>query len=105
VSKITISPDQARPTNVEEVQNALATSVLQEVKVNTNIRSSTLPSLEAIKPFSPLFLDVEPKRENELQQPVLEFHQMREVLLDGQNVAQEESRLRIKKKMLWDRVL
>jgi serine/arginine repetitive matrix protein 2 len=64
VSKITISPDQTRPSNVEEVQKALATPVLQEVKVNTNVKSSTVPSLEAIKPFSPIFLDVEPKREN-----------------------------------------
>lgn len=66
VSKITISPNQPRPSNVEEVhgQKALATPVLQEVKVNTNVKSSTAPSLEAIKPFSPIFLDVEPKREN-----------------------------------------
>ena len=64
VSKTTISPDQARPCNIEEIEQALATPVLQEVKVNTNIKSSTAPSLEAIKPFSPIFLDVEPKREN-----------------------------------------
>ena len=40
--------------------------VLQEVKVNTNNvkPSSTVPSLEAIKPISPIFSDVEPKREN-----------------------------------------
>jgi serine/arginine repetitive matrix protein 2 len=64
VSKITISTDQTRPSNVEEVQKAFAgTPVLQEVKVNANV-TSTVPSLEAIKPFSPLFLDVEPKREN-----------------------------------------
>ena len=50
--KIAISPDQTRLTNVEEVQNALATSVLQEVKVNTNIKSSTLPS----RTFSLIFL-------------------------------------------------
>ena len=60
--KITVSPDQIRP-NVEEVQKALATPVLQEVKANTNVKSS-VPSLEAVKPFSPMFLDVEPKREN-----------------------------------------
>ena len=64
VSKITISPDQTRPSNVEDVPKALATPVLREVKVNTNVKSSTVPSLEAIKPFSPIFLDVEPKREN-----------------------------------------
>jgi serine/arginine repetitive matrix protein 2 len=63
-SKITISPDQTRPTNVEEVPKALATPVLQEVKVNSKAKSSTVPSLEAIKPFSPMFLDDEPKREN-----------------------------------------
>ena len=67
VSKITISPDQTRPSNkVEEVPKAFATPVLQEIKVNTNNvkPSSVVPSLEAIKPFSPIFLDVEPKREN-----------------------------------------
>ena len=64
VSKLTFSPDQTRPSNVDEVQKALATPVLQEVKVDTNAKSSTAPSLEAIKPFSPMFLDVEPKREN-----------------------------------------
>ena len=53
VLKITILPDQTRPSNVEEVQKTLATPVLQEVKVNTNVKS-----------FSPIFLDVEPKREN-----------------------------------------
>ena len=66
VSKITISPDQARPSKNVDVQQVFTTPVLQEVKVNTNIvvKSSTVPSLEAIKPFSPIFLDVEPKREN-----------------------------------------
>ena len=64
VSKITISPDQTRPSKVEELEKTFATPVLQEVKVNTNAKSSTAPSLEAIKPFSPMFLDVEPKREN-----------------------------------------
>ena len=63
VSKITISPDQSRPSNVE-VQKTLSTPILQEVKVNTNVKSSTAPSLESIKPFSPIFLDIEPKREN-----------------------------------------
>ena len=61
---MTISPDQTRPSNVEEVQKTFATPVLQEVKVNTNVKASTAPSIEAIKPFSPMFLDVEPKREN-----------------------------------------
>jgi hypothetical protein len=64
VSKTTISPDQSRPCNVEEVEKLLATPVLQEVKVNTNVKSPTAPTLESIKPFSPMFLDVEPKREN-----------------------------------------
>ena len=64
VSKITISPDQTRLSNVEDVKKSFATPVLQEVKVNTNVKSSTAPSLEAIKPFTPLFMDVEPKREN-----------------------------------------
>jgi hypothetical protein len=61
---MTISPDHARSSNVEEIKKALAMHVLQEVKLNTNIKSSNAPSLEAIKPFSPIFLDVEPKREN-----------------------------------------
>ena len=47
----------------EEVQKALATQVLQEVKANINVKSSVL-SLEAVKPFFPMFLDVEPKKEN-----------------------------------------
>jgi serine/arginine repetitive matrix protein 2 len=64
VSKLTISPDQTRSSNVEEVQKAFATPILQEVNVNMNVKSSTVPSLEAIKAFSPLFMDVEPKREN-----------------------------------------
>ena len=59
-----ISPEQTRPTNTEEVQKAFTAPVLQEVKVNTNVTSTAAPSLEAIKSFSPLFLDVEPKREN-----------------------------------------
>jgi hypothetical protein len=48
-----ISPDHARSSNlnVEEIEKALATPVLQEVKLNTNIKSSNAPSLEAIKPF------------------------------------------------------
>jgi len=60
--KVTISPDQIRPSNVT-VQKALATPVLREVNVNKNV-TSTAPSLEALKPFSPCFLDIEPKREN-----------------------------------------
>ena len=55
--------DQTPPSNVEG-HKALATPVLKEVKVSTNVKSSTVSSLEAIKPFSPIFLDVEPKREN-----------------------------------------
>ena len=65
--KITISPDQTHPSNkVKEVPKAFAMPVLQEIKVNTNNvkPSSVVPSLEVIKPFSPIFLDVEPKREN-----------------------------------------
>ena len=62
VSKVTISPDQTRPSE-PEVQRAFATPVLQEVKVNTNLMP-VAPSLEAIKPFSPIFMDIEPKREN-----------------------------------------
>ena len=62
-----ILPDQTRPSNkVEEVLKAFTMPVLQEIKVNTNNvkPSSVVPSLEAIKPFSPIFLYVEPKREN-----------------------------------------
>jgi hypothetical protein len=54
VSKTTISPNQTRLTNVEEVPKALATPPLYEIKVNSNFKSSAAPSLEAIKPFSPL---------------------------------------------------
>ena len=62
-SKRTISPDQSRPANAE-VPQALAAPPLQEVKVNTNIRSSIAPSIDVLKPCSPLSMDVEPKREN-----------------------------------------
>jgi serine/arginine repetitive matrix protein 2 len=62
VTKVTISPEQIRPSNVA-VQQVSAAPVLQEVHINANIMS-TAPSLDALKPFSPLFLDVEPKREN-----------------------------------------
>ena len=61
--KITISPNQTCPFNVEDVPKALAMPALKEVKVNMNVKSSSAPSLEAIKLFS-TFLDVEPKREN-----------------------------------------
>ena len=93
VSKITISPDQTPPSNVEEVHKALATPVWKEFKVNMNVKSSTVPSLEAIKPFSPMFLDVEPKRENAYgSAPTARPQMLEELLLDGQNVAQEKSR-------------
>ena len=59
MSKIMVSSDQIHP-NVEEVQKALAMLVLQEVKANMNVKSSSVPSLEAVKPFLPMF----PKREN-----------------------------------------
>jgi hypothetical protein len=70
---MTISPpDQTtRHTNEEVKQQAFAMpAALQEIKVNMNVVKSSLnapPSLEAIKPFLPLFKDVvivEPKREN-----------------------------------------
>lgn len=62
VSKTTILLDQTCPSDVEEeVKKAFSMPVLQEVKVNMNITSAE-PPLEAIKPFLPLFLDVEPKR-------------------------------------------
>ena len=59
MSKTTISPNQTRPTNVEEVPKAevakaLATPLPYEIKVNANFKSSAVPSLQAIKPFSPL---------------------------------------------------
>ncbi|KAF8148662.1 hypothetical protein B0H34DRAFT_802878 [Crassisporium funariophilum] len=62
VSKMTISPDQTRPSNAE-LHRSFATPVLQQIPINTN-RMTTAPSLEALKPFSPLVMDVEPKREN-----------------------------------------
>jgi hypothetical protein len=60
VSKVTISPEKIRPSQVQQVST---TPVLQEVNINANVKS-TAPSLDALKPFSPLFMDVEPKREN-----------------------------------------
>jgi serine/arginine repetitive matrix protein 2 len=39
--------------------------VLQQIPINHNTNlMPAAPSLEALKPFSPLFVDVEPKREN-----------------------------------------
>lgn len=62
MSKVTISPDQTHPSQVE-VHRAFTTPVLQDVKVNMNLMP-VAPSLEAIKPFLPMFMDIEPKREN-----------------------------------------
>lgn len=64
VSKMTLSPDQTRSSNVEVQQPPpLATPVLQQVHINQNIMP-TAPSLDVLKTFSPLCMDIEPKREN-----------------------------------------
>ena len=62
VSKVTVSPERIRPSK-PGVQQGLGTPVLKEVNINANVMS-TAPSLDALKPFSPLFMDVEPKKEN-----------------------------------------
>jgi len=59
---VTVSSERIRPSN-PGVQQGFATPVLQEVNINANVMS-TAPSLDALKPFSPLLMDVEPKKEN-----------------------------------------
>ncbi|KAF8867965.1 hypothetical protein CPB84DRAFT_1810241 [Gymnopilus junonius] len=57
--KSTLSPEHTR-SSMADLQR---TPVLQPVIINKNIMHAA-PSLEAIKPFSPLVVDIEPKREN-----------------------------------------
>ena len=51
------------PEQMREPPRNRAPAVLQQINVNHNILSPA-PSLDALKPFSPLVVDVEPKREN-----------------------------------------
>ncbi|TFK33165.1 hypothetical protein BDQ12DRAFT_448473 [Crucibulum laeve] len=64
IAKVTTSPEQTRPSNAD-LHRSFATpaAVLQQILVNANIMPSA-PSLEALKPFSPFMMNVEPKREN-----------------------------------------
>ncbi|KAF8996426.1 hypothetical protein BDQ17DRAFT_1364415 [Cyathus striatus] len=67
LSKITLSPDRISKADLQPsfaaATDAVPTPVLQDKTVNANI--SALPhALEALKPFSPFAMDVEPKREN-----------------------------------------
>ncbi|KAF8959872.1 hypothetical protein BDZ97DRAFT_1666634 [Flammula alnicola] len=63
ISKGTLSPEQTRISN--SIIDHQRTPVLQQKPVNKNIHMmATAPSLEALKPFSPLVMDIEPKREN-----------------------------------------
>ena len=60
--KITISPEKTI-TPAMEVKVPTATPVLRQVPVDAN-RLSVAPSIDALKPFSPLAVDIEPKCEN-----------------------------------------
>ena len=62
-TKTTLSPEAVRRTKKSTVDSE-RTPVLQPRLVNHNLAAA--PSLEAIKPFSPLAMpmDIEPKREN-----------------------------------------
>ncbi|KAF8878425.1 hypothetical protein BD779DRAFT_1663807 [Infundibulicybe gibba] len=63
ITKTAPSPEPLRMT-MPDIHRPLHTPpVLQQVPVNSNIISA-VPTLDALKPFSPLVLDVEPKREN-----------------------------------------
>jgi hypothetical protein len=62
--KPVISPENTnRPSNAD-LTRSFNTPVLQQVPVNPNISSSPAPSLDVLKQFSPLTLEVEPKLEN-----------------------------------------
>jgi len=58
----TISPEKTTAP-VTEVRVPTTTPALRQVPVNTNTLS-VAPSIDALKPFSPLAVDIEPKREN-----------------------------------------
>ncbi|RDB27260.1 hypothetical protein Hypma_004359 [Hypsizygus marmoreus] len=58
-----VSPEQV-PTVKISTKRSFGTPVLQQIPINHNILLSAAPSLEALKPFSPLVVDIEPKREN-----------------------------------------
>ncbi|GLB36845.1 hypothetical protein LshimejAT787_0311320 [Lyophyllum shimeji] len=64
INKVTpLSPEKTPPAMTDNITRSVATPVLQDKPVNRNI-ISVAPSLEALKPFSPLVVDLEPKREN-----------------------------------------
>jgi len=58
----TISPEKMTAP-VTEVRVPTTTPALRQVLINTNTLSAT-PSIDALKPFSPLSVDIRPKREN-----------------------------------------
>ena len=60
--KITISPEKTIMPMIE-VKVPTATFILYQVPVNAN-RLSVTPSIDALKNFSPLAVDIEPKCEN-----------------------------------------
>lgn len=73
IAKATQSPEKTRsakatlsPEPVRRVKKSTAgserTPVLRQRSINHNLAAA--PSLEVIKPFSPLVMDIEPKREN-----------------------------------------
>ncbi|KAF8872637.1 hypothetical protein BD779DRAFT_1572174 [Infundibulicybe gibba] len=63
ITKTAPSPEPLRMMMPDTHRPLHTPPVLQQVPVNSNIMSA-VPTLDALKPFSPLVLDVEPKREN-----------------------------------------
>jgi len=61
--KITTISSEKTTAPVTEVKVPTTTPVLRQVPVNINTLS-VAPSIDALKPFSPLAVDIEPKREN-----------------------------------------
>ncbi|KAF5376919.1 hypothetical protein D9615_007315 [Tricholomella constricta] len=57
------SPEKVQPAKEVNAKRSFGTPVLQQIPVNSNLMSIA-PSLESLKPFSPLTVDIEPKREN-----------------------------------------
>lgn len=61
VMKVTAPSPEKKKQSVSDAR--VFGTPLQQIPVNHNILS-VAPSLEALKPFSPLVVDIEPKREN-----------------------------------------
>ncbi|KAG6916979.1 hypothetical protein DXG01_004408 [Tephrocybe rancida] len=62
VNKVVLpSPENAQPTKSIAAPHMNA-PVLQQIHINNNILAA--PALDTLKPFSPLVMDIEPKREN-----------------------------------------